>query len=211
MAMIRFSYRRANAVLFTAILAINCYILIVPLLPAISYWWQGRNPQAAQEFSDRIHKTTASADSSRSTAAEFRAGPEHDGLVIPKMFLDTPLIEGPMSNSFNLLKEGAWRLPISATPDEGGNTVIAGHRFSYTGPRGVFYYLDKLAPGDEIGLWYQGKLYLYTVTSSRTVPPTEVAIQQPTKDTRLTLYTCTPLWKPINRLVVVATPKEVTP
>ncbi|MCA9327297.1 class E sortase [Candidatus Saccharibacteria bacterium] len=206
----RFSYRRANTLLFIAILVINGYILIVPLLPAISYWWHERNPQAIQAYSNRLHSEKPSTNSS-SNPGEFHAGPDHDGLVIPKMLLDTPLVEGPMSNSFNLLNQGAWRLPISATPDEGGNTVIAGHRFSYTGPRGVFYYLNKLVPGDEIGLWYHGKLYLYSVVSSRTVNPTEVSVQQPTKDTRLTLYTCTPLWKPVNRLIVVATPKEVSP
>ncbi len=207
-------WRRLNLGLFIAILVINGYIILMPLLPAISFWWHSRDPQATQVYSDRLYESSppSSSENPATTPKDvaFRAGPYADGLVIPKMLLDTPLVEGPMSDSFALLKAGAWRLPISAAPDEGSNTVIAGHRFSYTGPRGVFYYLDKLSVGDEIGLWYQGTLYLYSVSSTRTVPATEVSVQEPTSDTRLTLYTCTPLWNPVDRLVVVATPKEAS-
>jgi sortase A len=122
------------------------------------------------------------------------------------MLLETPLVEGPKRDSFALLNKGAWRLPFASSPDKAGNTVIAGHRFSYTGPRGIFYFLNKLEPGDDIGLWYQGKLYRYRVESSRTHAATDTYVQEPTEDTRLTLYTCTPLWNPVNRLVVVAKP-----
>ena len=84
--------------------------------------------------------------------------------------------------------------------------VVAAHRFSYTGPRGLFYFLDKLQVGDEIGIQWNGQLYTYQVVSSSVVPPTEVSVQGATSDTRLTLYTCTPLFNPVNRLVVVAKP-----
>jgi sortase (surface protein transpeptidase) len=40
------------------------------------------------------------------------------------------------------------------------------------------------------------------------VSAADASIEVPTTDTRLTLYTCTPLWNPQNRLVVIATPKE---
>ena len=36
------------------------------------------------------------------------------------------------------------------------------------------------------------------------VTPNQTAIQAPTNDNRLTLYTCTPLWTARNRLVVIA-------
>jgi sortase A len=195
--------RKINTLLLTAIIVVNCYIIALPFLPNMLYWWQHRGGSTSEQaFTHRLTPNPPPA-----TDTTFHAGPQHDGLVIPKMLLDTPLVEGPVRDSFNLLNQGAWRLPFASTPDKGGNTVIAGHRFSYTGPRGVFYFLNKLEAGDEIGLWYQGTLYLYTVQSSRTVAPTEVGVQQPTSDTRLTLYTCTPLWNPTNRLVIVATPK----
>jgi len=120
------------------------------------------------------------------------------------MMLNSPTLEGPESNWFNLLKAGIWRWPDSSTPDKGGNTVFLAHRFSYTGPHGAFYYLDKLKPGDEIGVIWNNKTYTYKVASSREVPPTETSIEDNTTDARLTLFTCTPLWNPKDRLVVVA-------
>ncbi len=199
------NWRRANHALLAAIILINGYIVAIPLLPNVTYWWQQHHGNKQQELSQRLNSSPDKTTDTPKDAA-FHAGPGADGLIIPKMLLDTPLVEGPMKDSFNLLNKGAWRLPISTSPDEGGNTVIAGHRFSYTGPRGVFYYLNKLQPGDDIGLWYHGTLYRYAVQSSRTVKATEVSVQQPTADTRLTLYTCTPLWNPVDRLVIVAKP-----
>lgn len=198
-------WRNANRLLLVAIILINGYIISAPVLPNISFWWQTRsgnsdsNPQLklARQIADESSGNTDSKDGDR--------------LIIPRMLLDTSVVEGTMQNSYHNLSKGAWRLPIGSTPKQGGNTVIAGHRFSYTGPRGIFYYLDKVRVGDEIGYRKDGTMHRYKVESVRTVPPTEVAVQQPTKDDRLTLYTCTPLWNPVNRLVVVAKPMEVTP
>ncbi len=203
------SWRRANNLLLVAIVLINGYIIAAPFLPALHYWQATKNGANINALAARLAPTPAGSTPTDSPPPNtgFRADASHDGLIIPTMLLDTPVVEGPESKSKELLVQ-AWRLPFSATPDKGGNTVIAGHRFSYTGPRGVFYYLNKLSPGDDIGYWYRGTLYRYRVVSSRIVPPTEVSVQEPTPDTRLTLYTCTPLWNPTHRLVVVATPKE---
>ncbi len=195
------NYHRANNLILAAIILINGYIISAPLLPGIWYWWQTRTDTHVQQLTRKI------AEAPKATKSTT-AAPLPNELIIPKMLVDTPLVEGPMKNSFNLLNKGAWHLPISSSPDKGGNMVIAGHRFSYTGPRGIFYYLNKLVPGDAIGVRWDGVMYNYTVQSTRTVGPTEVSVQQPTQDTRLTLYTCTPLWNPVNRLVVVAIPKE---
>jgi|JI6StandDraft_1071083.scaffolds.fasta_scaffold01674_12 LPXTG-site transpeptidase (sortase) family protein len=198
-------YHRGSHVLLALIILINGYIIALPFAPTLWYWWQTKSQSTAG--GKPLTVRAASAKAVKDTPQAFHADAHHDGLVIPRMMLNTPLFEGPEKDNFNLLNKGAWRLPFASTPGEGGNTVIAGHRFSYTGPRGVFYYLDKLRANDEIGLWYKGKLYLYSVQSSRTVKATEVSVQQPTDDARLTLYTCTPLWNPTDRLVVVATPK----
>ncbi len=192
------NYKRVNTLLFILILLINGYIIAAPFAPSVWYWWQTRSTTHVQQLASKV--AAPSKSRSPSTAP--------NELIIPKMLVDTPLVEGPMSDSFDLLNKGAWHLPISSSPDKGGNMVIAGHRFSYTGPRGIFYYLNKLEPGDDIGIRWNGIMYHYIVESTRTVPPTEVSVEQPTPDTRLTLYTCTPLWNPVDRLVVVAKPKE---
>jgi len=120
------------------------------------------------------------------------------------MLLDQPTIEGPEKDWFSLLKQGIWRWPASSTPDKGGNTVFLAHRFSYTGPHGAFYYLNKLKISDEIGVIWNNVTYTYKVVSSTEVAPTDTSIEDSTADARITLFTCTPLWHPVNRLVVVA-------
>lgn len=194
--------QRINFCLLGLIIVINLYTIALPFLPGLDYWWRTRSGDKPVSVAAYIKKT-AKTDSSK--PGEDMSG---NRIIIPRMSLNTPLLEGPQDDSFNLLKAGAWHLPFSTNPTESGNMVVAAHRFSYTGPRGLFYFLDKLQLGDEIGVQWGGKLYSYQVVSSHAVAPTEVSVQQPTNDTRLTLYTCTPLFNPVNRLVVVAKPIE---
>jgi sortase A len=126
------------------------------------------------------------------------------------MLLDQPTLEGSEKDWFSLLKQGIWRWPGSSTPDKGGNTVFLAHRFSYTGPHGAFYFLDKLKPGDQIGVIWNNKTYTYRVATSRQLPPTATYIEDNTPDAQLTLFTCTPLWHPVNRLVVIATLEKIS-
>lgn len=191
--------RRLNYVLLGFIIIINLYSITLPFLPGWAYWWRALT-------SSKPETVAAYITNNRSTASGSVQSTTSNRLIIPRMQLDTVILEGPESDSYNLLKAGAWRLPFSTQPAQGGNMVIAAHRFSYTGPRGLFYHLDKLQVGDEIGIEWDGSIYRYQVVSSRTVAPTEVSVQSPTEDARLTLYTCTPLLNPVNRLVVVALP-----
>lgn len=189
----RLTLRQVNNLLFALIILINAYIIAAPLWPQVSFWWQSHHSTRKTQLAQLIHQTPAAQPTSKPNS-----------LVIPAMMLNSPTLEGPESNWFNLLKQGIWRWPASSTPDKGGNTVFLAHRFSYTGPHGAFYYLDKLKPGDEIGVIWNNKTYTYKVASSSTVPPTDVAVENNTPDARLTLFTCTPLWNPVDRLVVVA-------
>jgi sortase A len=102
------------------------------------------------------------------------------------------------------LDKGPWNVYGTSTPDKGSNTVIAGHRFGFTSPYGPFYFLDKLETNDRITVDWKGTEYTYKVVGMETVPPTQVSIQDPTKNPTLTLFTCTPLWSAKDRLVVQA-------
>lgn len=199
-----FSYRRANNVLLVLIILINGYIISAPLMPAVRYWWQEHVQHTSRQLSQQLHTPVRHNNSTHNNVKI----PAENRLIVPTMQLDAEVFEGP--NMYTLNK-GLWHRPASSTPDKGGNTVIAGHRFTYTNPTGIFYYLNKVSVGDQIGLWWQQKRYLYTVTSVRTVPPTEVSVEDNTPDARLTLYTCTPLWAPHDRLVVVAELQESSP
>ena len=86
--------------------------------------------------------------------------------------------------------------------------MLVGHRFTYDGAA-VFYSLDKLKAGDDAYLVHNQKIYHYVVTGSAIVPPTATEVEAPTNETKLTLYTCTPLVTAKNRLVYTAELKEI--
>ncbi len=199
--------RRINVVLLWCIILVNLYTLVLPLIPRLDYWWRTRNTAAtASSVKTYLEKTAAASSTAKTDEAT-----EGNRLIIPRMLMNTEIVEGSAAQPYANLKKGAWHLPFSTTPDQGGNTVIAGHRFTYTQPQSVFYSLDTLRVGDEIGIRWEGTMYTYTVVSTKVVPPTTTSVQEVTADTRLTLYTCTPLWNPTQRLVVVAKPVQGGP
>lgn len=198
-------WRKINLGLLAAIVLINLYTIATPFLPSLTYWWKHRDNKAPVPVATYISQPAKITEvSSSDNKPEEPAPLPGNRLIIPRMDMNTEIVEGSDKRPLANLKKGAWRLPFSSTPDKGGNTVIAGHRFTYTESRSIFYYLDKLQIGDEIGIRWDGKLYTYRVISLTTVPPTEVSVQESTNDSRLTLYTCTPVWNPKNRLVVVS-------
>ncbi len=187
------SFHKINNLLLALIILVNVYVIAAPLAPQAIYWWQSNHSAKRQELTEKVRSKTAEPQKTMA-----------NGIIIPSMLLNRPILEGSIADTYKILDQGIWRWPGGSTPDKGGNTVLVGHRFTYTQPQGVFYFLNKVRLGDQIGLWWDNKKYVYTVNEIKEVPPTEVSIQAPTEDARLTIYTCTPLWMPKNRLVVIA-------
>lgn len=114
------------------------------------------------------------------------------------------------SDSQEALNQGVVHLPETPMPwDEKKqkNVYLAGHRIGYqgTGSRLVFYYLNKLSPGDSIVLNdASGKAYKYRVSEMFVVDPDAEWAADPVRDRdMLTLQTCTyPNLE--NRLIVRA-------
>jgi len=188
-----------NHILLGAIIAVNLYLVILPVLPALLFKVNQHGPNSFAHLTQKL----AGVPAPKLPAA----APTANELIIPIMQYDQPIIEG---KTIRALHYGPWREPLSSTPPAGGNTVIAGHRFTYTNPRGTFYYLNKLHIGDQIGIIWQGRTYHYTVAATEVVPPSDTSVEAPTARAQLTLYTCTPLWLPKNRLVVVANLESTT-
>ncbi len=189
---------RLNNLLFGLIILINAYIIAAPLLPALTFRFEDRGGNR-QRLQAAVHPRQPVGKNASPVAA-----PQPNHLIIPAMLLDQPVREGTVARQYQVLNQGIWHWPRGSTPDKGGNTILIGHRFTYTNPRGVFYYLNKLQPGDEIGLVWNNKTYSYRVSRVAVVLPTDTAIEDNTASPELTLFTCTPLWLPKNRLVVVA-------
>jgi len=195
---------RINTTLLCAIILVNGFIIVMPFMPALHFWLQSHD-ETRQKLTAVLHAPTVQ----KPIGQPQQPAPVPDGnrLVIPAMMLDVPFFESP---SARVLNQGPWLRPHTSTPEKGGNTVIAAHRFTYTDPEGDFYHLDRLKVGDEIGVFRNKHKYLYTVTSTKVVKATALEIEAPTDTPQLTLYTCTPLWLPKDRLVIIAAPQEHT-
>ncbi len=131
-----------------------------------------------------------------------RTRPPDNRLVIPKIGVNLPIVEG--TNSDDALWKGAWRIPGSSTPKAGGNTVLSAHRFRYRPPSNLtLYLLDQVKRNDVMIVYWQGKEYDYHVTETKIVPREDTDIAEPTLADQLTVFTCHPLFSTKERLVVI--------
>lgn len=126
-------------------------------------------------------------------------------ITIPKIGVDMEIQGG---RDANILFQGvAWNLPGTSNPALGGNTVIGAHRYLYKPPsEKTFYNLDKLGVGDVVSVVWEGVEYSYRVYNTKIVEPSQIEILAPTKNNKLTLFTCTPLFTSKQRLVIEAEP-----
>ncbi|MDP3964053.1 MAG: sortase [bacterium] len=189
----RKSHTRTLRVMLAGFVAVGAMVLLYPFIPLILYYLgiEGKPDPA------RIASTLVPEGEERK---------DFNHLVIPKIGVSVPIVEG---SSEAALDRGAWRIPETSTPEVGGNTVISAHRFRFLPPNNTtFYLLDKLEVGDEITVFWKGERYDYQVGESSVVDKSAVVIQEEKGDTRLTLFTCTPLFSTAQRLAIVAFPVD---
>lgn len=183
--------RKINNVFTTVVVVLALYIVLAPFLP--NFWWSVRHLVNKPKQSEvQIVKGQPSSNSSKSIPSGY-------WLDIPRLDMHEQIYTGL---SIAELNKGVWHIAGTSTPDKGGNTVVAGHRFTYVSPRGVFYYLDKIQTNDKVSVDWLGTEYTYRVSNIEVVPPTDPNVEAATKDAHFTLYTCTPLLTAKNRLVV---------
>ena len=179
--------RRINDILTVVVIGMALYVLVLPLWPNVSYQFK--------EKSVDYQVTSLPA-----TENEAKPRPDGNHLLIPSIGMDEIIYEGGRGQ----LGKGAWLRPNTSTPNSNSNTVIVGHRFTYSDENAVFYHLDKIKMDEVIAIYWNGKEYNYKVREVKVVPATAVEIEAPTDKAQLTLYTCTPLWSAKDRLVIVA-------
>ena len=196
-------------VLKVVVLIFLLYLILAPFLPEIAY--QLRNLLGIQYQEETIfYEEEEEEDSDDVGRRESRyADFDLDGnrLVIPSIGVHIAIVEG---TDESVLYRGAWRRPNTSTPDQGGNTVITGHRFHYIPPNNrTFYNLNKLENDSKVFVFWNEKEYVYQVYESFIVKPEQTEIEGPMGGNILTLYTCHPLWTADRRLVVRAELLEV--
>ncbi len=187
--------RTFNNALTVIVIALGVYIMIFPFLPHLDLWLdKAADNTGGVRYSGLLAQENNVADDN------LVAAPEDNRLVIPGIQVDNPLILGSDPENVN---RGVWHRPHTSTPDQGGNTVLVAHRFSYNSPA-TFYHLDKMANGDTFAVWWEGQEYVYEVFETVVVDATAIEIESNTEEPIVTLYTCTPVWTAVDRLVVKA-------
>ena len=140
----------------------------------------------------------------------------------PKIIINSIGVKAPVIYDQRTVDEGAFQYalrsgvvhyPNTALPGKPGNVVIFGHSSGQVWAPGdykfIFTHLEKLKDDDRIYIEYEGVRYIYSITGSKVVPPTQMSVLNPTADNTLTLITCTPVGTSKNRLIVTA--KQIVP
>ena len=152
---------------------------------------------------------TATADQATSTEiAALQLSDNH--LVVPKLRVNAPIVWDSSSDEKIMLanlQQGVAHYGFTARPnEESGNVFITGHSSYYWWDSGkyktIFATLDQLKTGDQAFIQYQSKIYVYEVTGSDVVKPSEVNVTDPSSTPILSLMTCVPVGTSLNRLVV---------
>jgi sortase A len=139
--------------------------------------------------------------------ADLRVG----RLVIPAIGLDTTFGNGVHDA---VLETGPGHWPGTPMPGLAGNTVLSGHRTTWTQPFGD---LDRLRPGDVVTA-AQGTQpgTDYRVVETRIVPEAEYAaavLAQPADPAArtITLFACHPKGSRTHRIIVTAAADPLAP
>jgi sortase (surface protein transpeptidase) len=168
----------------------GAYLLLLNVAPRLEFVRAIYTPQAA------VAATLANPN------------PDTNTIVIEKIGLSVAFETG----TEKIMDKGSlWhRFPERGNPASGGNFILSGHRF-YTAKtvegsvkRSPMYYINKLAAGDAIRIFYEGTWYTYTVERNFTVKPQDIWIEDQTAEPQLTLYSCTLKGADDGREVVIA-------
>jgi len=126
-------------------------------------------------------------------------GPEQAiRLQIPAIGVDAPVVQG---DGWDQLKKGVGQHIGSANPGQVGNVVLSGHDDVFGE---IFRDLINLQPGDQVILYTAQHQYIYVVTGSQIVEPTQVEVMAATGDPTVTLISCYPYLIDNKRIVVSA-------
>lgn len=138
-------------------------------------------------------------------------------IYIPDINVDAPIVTDVKTYDPSgvqlALRNGTLQYGNSANPGEKGNVVVIGHSSGQLWAPGnykfVFTLLDKMEVNQRIFIDYKGQRYIYRVSKTKVVPPTDISVLQHSDEPQLTLITCTPVGTSKNRRVIIA--RQVSP
>lgn len=113
------------------------------------------------------------------------AGQSLGHIRIERIGLRAAISEGERAS---VLKRGVGHLSDTPWIGEGGNVALAGHRDT------VFRALRRIERGDVIEVATADATVRYKVEATAVVPPSDLSVLAPTRESTLTLITCYPFW-----------------
>jgi sortase A len=184
--------------------------LVVLLFAAYEVWGKSAIVDAHQNDLDQqlaeewAEPTTGPSAASAPTKAGLAPPPGKAvaRLYIPRLKKHWVVVEGVDPGD---IRYAPGHYPRTAMPGEVGNFSVAGHR-----NRATFWRLDELNDGDPIVVETRTNWYVYRITRSRIVRPSQVEVVRKVPpgfargDRLLTLTTCHPKFDNYQRLIVHA-------
>jgi sortase A len=119
-------------------------------------------------------------------------------IQIPAIHVDAPVVQG---DNWEQLKKGVAQRIGTGNPGQPGNAVFSAHNDVFGE---IFRDLDRLQAGDQVILFTIQRQYVYVVTGSQIVAPTQVEVMNPTPEATTTLISCYPYMVDNKRIVVFA-------
>jgi len=139
-------------------------------------------------------------------------------IIIPKLNAVSAIVENvdPLNQDeyLNALKKGVAHARGSAFPGSVGNVFLFAHStdtlINVGRYNAIFFLIGHLTEGDEVDIYYKGRLYKYIVYDKKVVEPTDAEYLGTLTEGEktLTLQTCYPPGTTFKRLVILAKLKE---
>ena len=180
--------------------------VVLLLFVAYELWGTGAYTQAQQhKLGDELDRSWK-AGAGKVTTERVRLGHGLALIRIPRLGkgFHYVIIEGV---SVADLRKGPGHYPGTAMPGQIGNFVVSGHRTTYLAP---FNKLGELRGGDKILIDTRAEQYVYKVTSTKVVQPSDVSVAAPVPEhpranptkRLITLTTCNPKYSAAQRLII---------
>jgi LPXTG-site transpeptidase (sortase) family protein len=129
-------------------------------------------------------------------------------MVIPAINLRSPVFQtAPVNGVWEVADWAVGHLSTTPNPGAPGNGAYSAHD-DIKGE--VFKRLGELKPGDQINLYTHHAVYTYAVTTQLVVDPGNISVLSPTRNSTITLISCTPYWVDTQRLIIHAVLKSVS-
>jgi sortase A len=190
-------------------------LILLGLSILLFIFWPVINQEIKYKIDQAAHVTYSLNAPGKGTFEKQITPPNTDySIVIPKIGATAPIIENvDPSNSkkyLAALRKGVAHAADTGVPGFVGNVFLFAHStdafYNVSSYNAVFYLIGKLENGDEIDIFYRGKLIKYAVYDKKVVEPESsqyFGTLLPDEKT-LTLQTCYPPGTTLKRLVVLA-------